>query len=328
MRKLTYLVLALAAIYAGYWFIGASAVEKGMKSQIAKMNEAGWDISFSDLSTEGFPSRFDTSATDLSLTTPNAGLTWTAPFVQANALSYQPNNVIAVFPDQQEITIDGQSIVVNSDGLRANVAVAAGTDLDLSNLTAEVGAMTLELTSGPLTSITDGLIAVRPSGAPLTYDAFLNLDNLALPPALRAVLDPSGSLPDTFSQTVIDAQVTFDAKLDRHALSAKKLPLIDKIVLNGATLSWGTIELRGSGELTIDLGGVPTGQITLNAQNWPDVLQIATKTGVIDPQIANTMRNAGRLLSGGSTDISLPLNFSNGLMSIGPIPLGPAPRFR
>ena len=328
MRKLTYLVLALAAIYAGYWFIGASAVEKGMKSQIAKINEAGWDISFSDLSTEGFPSRFDTSATDLSFTTPNAGLTWTAPFVQANALSYQPNNVIAVFPDQQEITIDGQSIVVNSDGLRANVAVAAGTDLDLSNLTAEVGAMTLELTSGPLTSITDGLIAVRPSGAPLTYDAFLNLDNLALPPALCAVLDPSGSLPDTFSQTVIDAQVTFDAKLDRHALSAKKLPLIDKIVLNGATLSWGTIELRGSGELTIDLGGVPTGQITLNAQNWPDVLQIATKTGVIDPQIANTMRNAGRLLSGGSTDISLPLNFSNGLMSIGPIPLGPAPRFR
>ena len=328
MRKLTFIVAILAAIYAGYWFIGSSAVEKGVTGQIAKMNEAGWDITYSDLATKGFPSRFDTSATDLSVTTPDDAFTWNVPFVQANALSYRPNNVIAVFPNQQEIILDGQPVVVNSDGLRANLTVAAGTDLDLSNFTAEVGDLSLDLPSGPLTSLTSGLAALRPAAAPLIYDAYITLDNLALPPALRAALDPNGTLPETLSQTVIDAQVTLEEKLDRHVLATKKLPLIDKIVLNNAAMTWGALELRGAGEITIDLGGVPTGQITLKATNWLQMVDIAVKIGALDAQVGRTLRNAGLLLSGGSNDISIPLSFKNGLMSIGPIPAGPAPRFR
>ncbi|MDO7556425.1 MAG: DUF2125 domain-containing protein [Loktanella sp.] len=328
MRKLTFIVAILAALYAGYWFIGSSAVEKGVTGQIAKMNEAGWDITYSDLGTKGFPSRFDTSATDLSVTTPEAGFTWNVPFVQANALSYRPNSVIAVFPNQQEIIVNGQPIVVNSDGLRANLAVAAGTDLELSNLTAEVGEMSLELPSGPLTSISSGLFALRPAIAPLTYDAYLTLDNLDLPPALRALLDPRGTLPETLSQTVIDAQITLDEKLDRHALASKQLPLVDKVELNSAAMTWGALELRGTGEITIDLGGVPTGQITLSATNWQQMFDIALKIGALDAQVGRTLRNAGLLLSGGSNDISIPLSFKGGNMFIGPIPAGAAPRFR
>jgi len=38
MRRLTYLILTLAAIYAGYWFIGADRVTNGAETALAAVS--------------------------------------------------------------------------------------------------------------------------------------------------------------------------------------------------------------------------------------------------------------------------------------------------
>ncbi|MDE3120385.1 MAG: DUF2125 domain-containing protein, partial [Paracoccaceae bacterium] len=75
--------------------------------------------------------------------------------------------------------------------------------------------------------------------------------------------------------------------------------------------------------------GVPDGKIDLRVQNWEGLPQILAGLGVIKPDVAPTVHNMLTELAKGSKDptvIDLPLYFAKGWMSLGPLPLGPAPR--
>ncbi|WP_458791146.1 DUF2125 domain-containing protein [Yoonia sp. MH D7] len=328
MRRLTILVLALAAIYGGYWFIGATAVERTANAQVAQMRVNGWTIDYDDLSTQGFPSRFDTTVTALDVKTPRGGLAWQTPFVQALSLSYKPNEVILALPDRQDVTVNGVPLSVTSEGLRASAAVAPNTDLNLTRFTAEVGNMAIEGATGTVLSLSEALVALRPTEAERSYDVFADIADLALPLPLRNMLDPAGNYPAILSQMTVDASVVTDRALDRHALAAMQLPLLDMIKLNGMTLAWGPLQLRGSGAITIDSAGVPSGEVKLEVQNWREMMQMAVNAGLIEQGVSRTLMSMGAILAGGSNSISLPVSFQNGMMLLGPVPAGPAPRFR
>lgn len=326
MRRLTFIVLILAAIYGGYWFIGAGAMEKSAADQFNDLEKSGWQVDYTDLSTAGFPSRFDTTVNDLTLTTPDGATQWSLPFIQALTLAYKPNEIILAFPPNQVVTVDRQPISVTSDSLRASLNVAPNPALSLGALTAEVGPLTATTGGARLLSLTSGLAALRAAEGDHTYDAYLDLDGFALPDQVKRMLDPSTALPQTFGQITIDAILTLDADIDRH--SAKSQPQIDAVDLRGMTITWGDLQLRGDGSVTIDSDGYPTGDITLSAQNWRKMLPLAMNTGVLTTGAARTIENVAGLLSGGSQTLDVPFRFANQQMMLGPIPIGKAPRLR
>lgn len=329
MRRLTILVLALAAIYSGYWFIGAAAVERTATAQIAQMRLDGWTLDYESLNTRGYPSRFDTTVSTFNVIPPSGDLAWQAPFVQVLSLSYKPNEVILALADRQDLTLGGVPMTLTSDGLRASALVAANTDLDLTRFTVEVGQMRADSSAGTMFSLSNALVALRAAkDAPLLYAAFADINDLALPVSLRQILDPAGNFPAILSQMTIDASITTDRKLDRNVITDLRRPQIDAFKLNGMTLAWGPLSLRGKGEVTIDRSGIPTGQFTLEAQNWREMVQMAVNAGLIEQGVSETLENMGTILAGGSNSLSLPVSFQNGLMLVGPVPVGPAPRFR
>ena len=329
MRRLTILVLVLAAIYSGYWFVGVAAVERTVTAQIEQMRLDGWTLDYESLNTRGYPSRFDTTVTSFNVIPPSGDLAWQAPFVQVLSLSYKPNEVILALPDRQEVTLGGVPLTLTSDGLRASATVATNTDLDLTRFTAEVGPMRADGATGTVFSLSNALVALRAAkGAPLVYAAFADINDLALPVSLRQILDPAGNFPTTLSQMTIDASITTDRKLDRTVLTDLRRPQVDAFKLNGMTLAWGALSLRGNGEMTIDRAGIPTGEFTLEAQNWREMVQIAVNAGLIEQGVSDTLENMGAILAGGSNSLSLPVSFQNGLTLVGPVPVGPAPRFR
>ena len=122
----------------------------------------------------------------------------------------------------------------------------------------------------------------------------------------------------------MDSLMIFDNPIDRSALTSQPRPT--QIILNGMIVTWGELQLRGKGDVTVDILGIPTGRITISAQNWRDMIGMAVSAGLLDQEIANTVQNMGSLLAGGSAELSVPITFQNGLMSLGTIPLGPAPR--
>jgi hypothetical protein len=326
MRRLTFIVLILAAIYAGYWFIGAGAMEKSAADQFNDLEKSGWQVDYTDLSTAGFPSRFDTTVNDLTLTTPDGATQWSLAFIQALTLAYKPNEIILAFPPNQVVTVDRQPISVTSDSLRASLKVAPNPALSLGALTAEVGPLTATTGGARLLSLTSGLAALRAAEGDHTYDAYLDMDGFALPDQVKRMLDPSTALPQTFGQITIDAILTLDADIDRH--SAKSQPQIDTVDLRGMTITWGDLQLRSDGSVTIDSDGYPTGDITLSAQNWRKMLPLAVNAGVLTTGAARTIENVAGLLSGGSQTLDIPFRFANQQMMLGPIPIGKAPRLR
>ncbi len=326
MRRLTIFVVVLAALYSAYWFIGARTVSQSADAQVAEMRAQGWDIAYDDLSVRGFPSRFDTSVTSISAKSPDGRIGYEAPFVQALALSYQPNKVIAAFPAQQMVTYGGQDFIIDSTGLRASTAVAANTALALKESTFE--ASEVQVTTGAQTvSFTDLLGALRATGPlPNSYAVYLNAQNVLLPQAISDVLN-AGDLPAEMDVVTADATIVLDRPIDRHTLPTWETDpgKLRGLTLRTLNLQWGPVSFGGEGEITVNESGVPDGVLTLKVADWQRVLQIATEAGIIPDGAGFFALAIGNDLSNGEDDLTLPIRFQNGNMAIGAYPVGPAP---
>ncbi len=330
MRRLTILVAVMALIYSAYWFIGATATERGARGALDNLTQQGWDISYDSLNTRGFPSRFDTTFDEIDLSAPDGSIRFSAPFVQTMSLSYQPNHVIAAFPERQVLTLGGQEIVIEADRLRASGGVAANTALSLDMLTAEVGAAVLTSNFGWDLALDSGLLALREKGPQaFSYDAYINADGVALPSNLIALFDPTNAHPAKITTVVLDTTLTLDRGLDRHSLAEieRDPPLLTAVELNKLTVNWGEMSLTGDGQFVIGTDGRPEGEITIRASEWRAMIDLLRSAELIQPGLLTMAEGFATSLSGGATQLELPITFRDGIMLLGPLPVGPAPKF-
>ncbi len=86
---------------------------------------------------------------------------------------------------------------------------------------------------------------------------------------------------------------------------------------------------RGRGDLTVDPDGIPTGRVDIRAVNWREMLEVLSGADLVPMSILPTIERGLEILaglSGNPNTIDAALGFQNGFMSLGPVPLGPAPR--
>ncbi|WP_210527057.1 DUF2125 domain-containing protein [Rubellimicrobium arenae] len=315
MRVLFFVVAVLAALYGGYWFVGSSQVESRARAALAQLEERGWDVAYSDLSTEGFPSRFDTTVTDLHLATPGDRVTWDAPFVQLLALSYRPNQVIAIWPPEQRLSVLGQPLDVTSDGLRASATVGWSTDLPLDHAVVESGP--LNVTSGPgwNLSLDRVLAAIRTAGpAANSYDIYLEGQGLR-----------SAAMAGGLEQIRLDTQAEFAAPLDRRLEGP---PQLRRLTIRDIRLAQGGIALSGSGGLAPDDQGFAAGEVTLAVENWRGLLDVLDQAGLLPLAQRAFLLALFEQLAQGRTDVSVPLTFADGRVEVLGVALLEAPRLR
>ncbi|PUB17299.1 DUF2125 domain-containing protein [Yoonia sediminilitoris] len=325
MKRLTLLVLIVSAIYSTYWFVGANTVESRAVESIALARSEGWDIAYDTIKTIGFPSRFDTTIDAPNVTPPDARWTWQAPFLQVFALSYQPNKIIAAFPNSQRLQLPTQKLSLTSDELRVSAGVRPNADLSFDALTTEGAGVSVSSDIGWSIALQNALIALRNTpDMDKSYDAYAQINNLSLPSEFLKQLNQGNNLPAKIDSITINSQLGLNQTLDRHT----KNPQLQSITLENAQIVWGTLSVRAEGRVDIDSTGVPTGRITLITQDWRTMIDILVSMGQVQPGIAETLRNMAGGLANDAGVLELPVSFGNGFMSLGPIPLGPAPRLR
>ena len=329
MRRLTFLVILLAALYSGYWFVGARAVAHGATLAISQARADGWNLTYSDMNTLGFPSRFDTTVSDISVEPQDGAWQWAAPFFQVFALSYQPNRVIAAFADDQTVRVGDQTLRITTDGLRASAGVAANTALSFDDAAVEVGAVTVGSDFGWQARVDRALLALRAQpAAENRYDAYFDADQIVLPASIIQQIDPAGTLGAALTRAVFDSAVTFDLPLDRHAFDGRgPAPKATRFTLRNLALTWGPVEIRAQGAFDIDALGNPDGRITFRSDQWREIIDLMIVAGVIDAGLAPTYVTFATALAVDGGMPEFPLQFRNGRMSLGPLPIGPAPRF-
>lgn len=323
-------VVFLAAIgWGGYWFIGSSAVERSLNNWLQDRRAEGWQADVRTLQTRGFPSRFDTTITGLELADPETGLAWQLPRLEILALSYRPNHIIAMLTGPQVLATPQQRITVTSDSLRGSVVFVPDTDLTLDRANFELSDITLASTLSWDSALESGRIGTRRNNTnPLAHDIAFEAISLRPSDALRSRLDPAGLLPPAFSQFGADVTATFTAPWDRHAVETAR-PQLSDLDIRQIRASWGDLELRATGRISVDTQGMPSGEITLNATNWRDMIEIARNSGALPEGMVGPLTSALEFLarlSGDSDTLNAPLAFRDGRVMLGPIPLGEAPR--
>lgn len=336
MRWLLWLVAFLATLYGGYWFVGSSAVLKATEATLAQMKAEG-TADYSKVELHGFPSRFDVTIADPKLVSRDGLATWSAPFVQVLALSYRPNNVIAVWPNDQTLTLADETLSLKSSSLKASVTVSPSLSLPLDHSEMEGHDLILSRASATEPALlADKLIfatrlAANPSGnatSGTSHQAALVVTNLTPGPELRARIDPGNLLPDHADNAQADVTLDFDHPLDRSATTQP--PRLTGLRDIDARFGWGDIRLQATGSLVAGIDGYAEGRLDLVARNWEKAFAVVKETGLIRPDIEPTIRNVLQALAQGSGEagtLKIPLSFTNGTIRLGPIPLGPAPRF-
>ena len=332
MRKLLTLILLAATAWSGYWFIGSRAVTGAFEDWFADRRAEGWVAEYSDLTTRGFPNRFDTTFTDIALADTRSGLAWEAPFFQLFALSYKPHHLIAVWPNDQLLATPLEKYRVQSEDMRASLVTSAAPRLPLERLTltAETLAIAPEGRNQSTRMQALMLAAERMPAAETEYRLGFRTDGLA--PALdwRVRIDPGDTLPETLDALSADLTIVFDKPWNLDAIEVAR-PQPTRIRLKLAEARWGRLELQAAGEVTVDAAGLPEGEIVIKARNWREILRLAVTSGALPEGFAGTLEDGLSLVSqmaGNPKTLDIPLNFRNGRVRLGPVPLGPAPVLR
>jgi hypothetical protein len=332
MRRLVWVVVAAALLWAGYWVAISLAIGRGAEAWLAARQAEGWQAEAGDIAVQGFPLRFDTTLTGLALADPETGLAWEAPAFRVQAAAHRPHHVTAIWPAEQTVATPLQRITVTTADLRAEATLVPGAALVLDRAQVVMDDMRLASTLGWDAAIERGRLTLqRTAGAPpesYSHDLTFEATGYTLPALLRRGLDPAGLLPDRIEGLRADMSMTFDRPWDRFAIEDRR-PQPRSIEVRSLSADWGRLALRVAGQVAIDTEGRPEGRITVRAENWREMVGLAVNAGVLPQGLARTVERGLEILAalGPNPDVlDAPLSFQGGFMSLGPIPLGPAPR--
>ena len=319
-RWILLVTVALALGWSGLWAVSARTLKGDIETWFEARRAEGWQASYADLRVRGFPSRLDATLTELKLNDPARGLGWEAPFFQILGLTYKPGHKILVWPNDQVVQGPSGQVGIASTGLRASVVQDAQGTLLRVNL--EAGKLTIDGPDHALT-LTDLRSALQQ--VPGTTGLY-RLGLSAGPPG-----DPDGTLSPGSGRTdelQVQAELLFDQPWTTDTLTGPT-PQPEVIDLRLAEVRSGDLMLAFSGLVAVDPQGRPTGETTVRATDWREMLDHARSHAQIPEALARTLDDAFSLAAGpkGNPDtLDVQLNFDEGRVSMGMIPLGQAPR--
>lgn len=330
MKRLLVIILLGAALWSGYWYVAARGARTGFEAWFEARRAEGWQADYTGLEIRGFPNRVDSTFDMPVLADPETGLAWQARFFQILALSYKPGHIIAVWSNSQSFSTPSAKYDIASENMRASIILAPKAKLPLkrANLVAEAMAIT---TNDSITTFDGVQLAIsRREEATQEYRLAVNVDGLMPPLPPGITLQTGGTLPRRLDALRADLSVEFSQPWDLQALEESR-PQPTQIKLKLAEAKWGGLELAMAGTLRIDNAGRPTGRMTIKARNWRDIIVLTRQFGWLPESWLGHVEQALSLaaqLSGNATTLDLPLDFKDGEMALGPIPLGPGPLIR
>ncbi|MBE2275677.1 MAG: DUF2125 domain-containing protein [Rhodobacteraceae bacterium] len=332
MRGLLVLVAVALALWCGYWFVGSSLIEREAEAAFQRLSAKGMRAGKTALYVKGFPNRFDLTVEGLDLADPARKIGWQAPRLQIFAMTWKPWHIIAAFPGTQEFALPDQRLTLTGTNEMASLRALPSTDLPLAEARLVGNALHLTSDAGWTVGAASLALALRADPARAGgYEFGLEATSLAPDPALTAALAamrlpdlPPPDLPVLIDRLRADLALTLTAGLDRHLGETR--PQLSGLRINDLQLVWGPLRVTASGEVSADAQGLAAGRIEAQITGWDRLPAILVASGAVRAEIAPTV--AGMLKAGaaGGEILKLPLVLRDGQMSLGPLPLGPAPR--
>lgn len=331
MKYLTFGVVALALLWAGFWVWASSAQERAFRIWFETQNSAGWVAEYDNLATSGFPNRLDTRIEGLFVADTQGGLAYRAEFLHLFSLSYKPDHIIAVWPEHHSIATPHLTAQITNDDLRASIILDGGTPKGVlrSNLAAQN--VSADLGEGTIFSAARlNMALAKVDGKPSTYHLGLDSQELTLPRPAGLDMNLRQLLPKTMAYAKAEVLLELDKPLDTDALSGPR-PQPKRLGIKRADAKWGKLELKIAGDLEIDARGMATGDLVIKAENWRDILDLVAASALVPQNLQRLLEQGLGLLgtvSGRTNSLDIALNIDGGRVKLGPLPLGTHPPIR
>ena len=327
-RVIGVLILA-ATLWSGWWYIASSGAERGVHNWLALRQAEGWQAEAQSITRSGYPARLNLHVEGPVLADPATGVALEMDHLNLSAPAWWPGDVTLDLPNTpiRMASPDGL-LTLQANAAQAVLNLHPGPSLQLEAMQATSALWQITAPEGPLLSGTDFATSmVQDADDATTYVFEINATDLTPGSLLRAGLP--ADWPLNFDAFTARMRVTFDTPWDRSALETRR-PQPRAISIEDADIKWGPLRHRASGDLTVDNSGVPEGSVSLQVENWRQALEIAQDNGALAADFRPQAETVLGMLSGLGGDpetLNLTLTFRGGAMSLGPIPLGPAPRF-
>jgi hypothetical protein len=329
MKRLLTAGVSLAALASAAWFGWAALTERAVTGWLDAREAEGWVVTRQEVAVSGFPAEFVTRFTDLSLADPATGLVWSAPEFTLRQAAFDPGRVEAVWPETHTLASPFERLTITAGELASALDLRPAANLALDASQTRMRDLAIDSSLGWRSHLAEGRIEmIREDGATARYAIGFRATDLSPPQEIADLLDPAGLLPEAIPVVLSDAVVTFDRPWDLSSIEVAR-PQPTRIDLSEARAEWGDLMLRMSGALDVDAEGRATGEIAIRAQNWPAMLDMAERTGLLGQGLRSSVETGlGFLagLSGRREDLDVTLRLDDGFMFLGPLPIGEGPR--
>lgn len=328
MRAILAIVMAGGLAWGGYWFVGSSTLEREVNAWLDQQQDAPLSVRRDAVVVKGFPNRFDVTVTGPSLYDQASGWGWKAPFLQVYSMTWKPWHVLAALPPSQQITLhDGREAELRSTHVRGSLLLKPGLDLALREAVVEGKDLQLDLPEGGAWGLDSlvlaaGLDATRADGLRLGVQA----SNLRPDPARLAEVADLGPV---VAEAHLDLTLNLTAPIDRHLAERADPPGITAAHLTDLHLAWGPLILTARGGLDRGADGLAMGQIDLTVEDWPRLPPALVALGLLPARNAAFVARGLSVLAeqaGTGDRLEVALVMKDGAMTLGGLPLGPAPR--
>ena len=340
--------LALAG-WTVWWFWLTAQVEQRLEAQAASLRQSGWTVTYSDLSTTGWPFRTRVEMREVMIAAPSTHAL-ASPVLVAEANAYAPNRWVVLAPDGLMLTRAAKGkVAVRGDAIRASISGLTQTypnlAVELANpvFTAQPGAEAF-----PISRANRIEFYLRPhlgpaEGAPVPADATTRLnpgpDSVDV---LFRLIEAEGRAGGPVQGMSRSGNLT--AQIETVIDDAGRLRGADSAGIFAAWTASGGRFLNTRGEiaagdsratlssdiLSADADGRLQGSVALKAERPLSALSGLAQSGstAVNPVGAAgaAAASAAQGVAGGEDAIDLTLVFRDGRAFLGPFALAPAPR--
>jgi hypothetical protein len=321
-RRLMLAGLVLALLASVGWLAAALTIRLAVAGWVEARAGEGWRAEAAEIATWGFPTRFRTRIAAPALGHPAGLWAWSASEIALVQPALAPWRLRIDGPSEQVIRMPAARAAIRSGAMTVTVALDPLAGFVLTRTGAFVRDLEAEGGGGWRLSLAEGRAsAVLGDGD--AYEIRLEVDGLVPPGILGAAAGATGAA------ATLDAagHLTFDRPLEMAAGAGPPRPI--RLDLERFEAVWGDLSLRASGRLELGPDGTPEGALGIRAEDWRAMVALAVAAGAVEPRMRETTEGLLGVVAGLSGDpeiIEADLVFANGRMSLGPLPLGPAPR--
>ncbi len=327
MRRLFVTLIALTLIWCGYWIAGAFAMERGLAAWLEARRAEGWRADVAETSVNGFPFAFTGQIMKVGIADPIGTVGLQADTLEARIPSYWPLSTRISFPETP-MTLDtpqGPYFLKLLEGM-AEVAVAPSIPPRLSSAFLQSADWQLNAPGGNILSALDQHTTVT-QDVGITDRYHITSDVTALAPG--DVLRQAIGLPSDWPRVLSEFSIDFSLQLATDQNDESQARLRD-LEIRRIDFVWASLSFSATGRINIDATGMPDGNLNLNIKGWREAYEIAKEAGIIRAEnhlrydlVLNGLSNLG----GDPNTLDFPVSFRGGQVYLGPIQLGPAPRF-